>query len=69
MVDTTIKKHIKIDCCQTFNIDRFQISQSAISNLLDIMHEFHLNIPKDAKTLLQMPRHNDVKQIAGGSYL
>lgn len=47
---------------------KFQIPHNAVNSLLDILHDYHPNIPKDARTLLKTPRHYDVKEISGGSY-
>ena len=45
-----------------------QVPQNAVNNLLDTLNKYHPKLPKDSRTLLNTPRHNVIKEIAGGSY-
>lgn len=44
------------------------ISHTALSDLLKILRQTGLDLPKDPRTLLLTPQSHEVKHIAGGSY-
>lgn len=44
------------------------ITRQARNQLLEILRKRRLNLPKDAQTLLQTPRHVTVKEECGGQY-
>jgi len=47
---------------------KFNIPRTAVSALLQILQSNGINVPKDARTLMQTPKTVDVASIAGGSY-
>jgi len=47
---------------------KFNIPRTAVSALLQILQSNGMNLPKDARTLMQTPKTVDVASIAGGSY-
>ena len=46
----------------------FQISHAATANLLDILQDFHPDLPSDPITLLHTTRDYELRDITGSSY-
>ena len=47
---------------------RFGISLVALSALLDILHPYFSDLPKDGRTLLKTKRVYDIRELGGGQY-
>ena len=52
----------------SFWAHNFHISLAALSALLLILRAFHPLLPKCASTLMETPRHVNIRNVAGGSY-
>jgi hypothetical protein len=46
----------------------FNISLTALGQLLSLLHKYHPSLPIDARTVLQTPRSTAVKQLSDGEY-
>ena len=46
----------------------FNISHTALSDLLQTLKPHHPELPKDARTLLRTKRHSEIKTLSGGEY-
>ena len=47
---------------------KFNISQTACSNLLGFLNKLHPDLPKDARSLLSTQRSVNIQNVAGGEY-
>jgi len=48
--------------------NKHNLSREAVNDLLGVLLNHGLDLPKDSRTLLRTPRHVDVTTICGGSY-
>ena len=48
---------------------RNNLSRSCVNELLEVLRQSNLDLPKDARTLLQTPKHVEIKDKFGGKFI
>lgn len=62
-------EHINLTSSLANWSQQHNITHSALDGLLKLLHPFHSFLPRDSRTLLQTPKHVNVVDCDGGSYI